>query len=336
MQSFLHMYIGSLLKKGLEQKECKKGQEATAGICRLRTNNQEKIGTGTTTLEEIFPNESTGTLANVSRMSRSICIGLESWISTLDGGTGTAAKIDFRGACSYDEFMAGGTPRGNSNKCIFEREKLAWIDHKDKVALSMGQEYQQTLKMCMELVTLIMITAGLDSTSKRRTYYENTREGVCGRIYKGLHDWAGEEVAAKIMRDWFSHSENLTGEKKEFQLPARDVYEIITETILGISKGDKEITCDRVFPATPGEKGEESAYKGGSSGDTTIVTSIETAQDSSQFIDTLDQVLAEVKAKVEVSDQKKYLALTRTRQAVLIKNVLRKRRENKKLLIHFF
>ncbi|EUD64132.1 hypothetical protein C922_05491 [Plasmodium inui San Antonio 1] len=335
MGSFMHGYMKQHLSGALKEKKCDSAGREQGGICRLRQDRATSLPTGQTTLTEIFKTDQESTLRNVSQMSRTLCVWLESWISTLEGKRTERAEMDFTGQCSYDQFIGGSSKNQSSAACLFERKKLSWIDHRTGSTLSMGQDYQRSLKMCMELITLIMMTAGLTSTVSRRTYKGSTDSGLCQSIYQNLKNWGGEEMAQAIMSDWFSYGDSGKNRKRTFQLPGRDVYEIITEGVLGISSGDKSLTCD-ISEETPGlEEKIIPEYKTGTSGDTQrdILEGPSVPQEPP--VTKMDQLLTQVSTQVKVKDQGRYLLLEENKMELFIKTSVKQLKKDEITVIHF-
>ncbi|EUD64224.1 hypothetical protein C922_05390 [Plasmodium inui San Antonio 1] len=307
MQSFLHGYMKERLDESFKDRTCNEHDGAGGGVCDLSPKRRQVLNTRTTTLNKIFPHESSSTLNNVSVMSRTICVWLEAWISTLSKERGKQGEVIFRGNCTYDKFIEG-IERGNlSKECIFEKGKLAWIDHRSRSSLSMAQDYQRGLKSCMEIVTLILVTAGLTSTAATKNYYNKRKSDLCQDIYEKLAEWGGKNLAKRIMKDWFTQAQNNGSGGRIFQLSGRDVYEIITEGIFGVSSGDKSLRCDLQEETSNREADTVEKYSTSLSEDTIVPSGEENFVFQDKEIEKMNQVLDQVEEKVKVKQEALYL-----------------------------
>ncbi|EUD64360.1 hypothetical protein C922_05263 [Plasmodium inui San Antonio 1] len=181
----------------------------------------------------------------IATMSKSICISMELWISTLNWDPSSGQKI-LKGNCGYSEFKQKMRNFNQGKTCGLDKNKSSWIDLIGTGELYLNQDNQMELQICMELVRLIIGALNISRGPTTSGVIVGKTEDLCQEVYRRLREWGGKELAMEIMGAWFTTSKWPKDDSGRIGIEGTDIFEMITEEIMGAHAGMKELVCDYI------------------------------------------------------------------------------------------
>ncbi|EUD64154.1 hypothetical protein C922_05470 [Plasmodium inui San Antonio 1] len=261
MSSIFAGYMKELIGAASRSGECRDTDSRSLRICELSRDKKEKF-------ENVYEwdYEHHGRYQNVSNakgvysLSRSICLDIERWISVLEINR-TSKKPYSLSGCAYTDYRKAKEKDEEGRKCIPERKKVEWERFRSQREIQLWGAEARALVACMDIVKIILLELGLTVTGKEVIDDQSETTNYCQKIYEGLRAWGGEEIARKIMSQWTLTTGSKEGGQPEYILPGRDLYEIVTESVSGLDKGDKSLRCDWQEQEATDKGGEGGEYK---------------------------------------------------------------------------
>ncbi|EUD64460.1 hypothetical protein C922_05148 [Plasmodium inui San Antonio 1] len=221
---------------------CGRGSGKGTPACKLFKDKSSIKRVGDWEGENIPGSWDTWMTGYLSRMSRNICIMAELWITGLDLKYQGGSRV-LGGTCSYPDFRQFMKQGGGGSQCEVQVQKSHWIQLMTTPELNMKQENQKELQLCMEIVKILMLTLQIKRKHSKLNVDSDSQQEICEKAYRELKDWGGEELALRIMSAWFITDDWPKAYKEELPLAGRDMFEIITEEIMGLDSGIKGLTC---------------------------------------------------------------------------------------------
>ncbi|EUD65746.1 hypothetical protein C922_03729, partial [Plasmodium inui San Antonio 1] len=263
MASVLPGYLGELLNHTELKTYCQQKTASQEGICRFLkpADKQETVS------EWVYDDDSRWKEVKNKRgiysLTRGACIDIEMWLSTLSI-TPQAGRKELLTGCSYDDYKSNKQKNSSGESCIPKKAILRWHGLGGNRSLFLKQPNQKTLQVCMDIMRIILLEVGLTVSGRRVDQEKAMQVNICDGIYKRFKEWAGEEIAHTIMEQWFDIEGGKRTGAKGFSLSGRDLYEIMTEAVAGVGKGDKDTKCTRVTPSAEPNENDEVEYTTGS------------------------------------------------------------------------
>ncbi|EUD64081.1 hypothetical protein C922_05536 [Plasmodium inui San Antonio 1] len=266
--SVLNAYMNHLRDRKKRDAEKCPSVKRNGGLCRL-TGNENQIEEVDAWKYDGKSVEWNRTLESfLYRASKTICIQMEMWITTLNETVGEKEQIR-KGKCTYGQFQEKLSTGRGLEGCGFKREDSSWVQLSERTKLNMYQVEERNLQVCMDIVRVIMLGLGLKQQGSQIRISEDAGTDLCGRVYDELRKWGGEEIAIDIMANWFMVEGLPRNFEQNLKLSGRDLFEMITEGITKPDGGIKGIVCTYHSTDSAEVKGGAVAFKTGRSSDTT-------------------------------------------------------------------
>ncbi|EUD64329.1 hypothetical protein C922_05288 [Plasmodium inui San Antonio 1] len=252
-------YLKEILDRGTGASRCRDSEGAESGICRLkiRRGTEQNLVKMDRQLKGI-KTMSIGA-ENLWKFTRNFCLGLEIWGRNLEETEAAVYSMKEK-PCLPTRTGYGRSGVVDMDACPIHIDKLTWSSFQTQRDLWNTQEKDMTMAVCMDVVFMIITEFqlyGRQGDSGIQTH----RDQPCQSLYIKLKEWGGEEIAARIMREWFTSNERGGGGTRAFTLQGRDFYEVLSEFMWGDHHGDKNLRCTAVFDGERNPKQVVSYYK---------------------------------------------------------------------------
>ncbi|EUD64961.1 hypothetical protein C922_04693 [Plasmodium inui San Antonio 1] len=174
------------------------GEEFT--LCDLRYTREDG---GEEVQNRVYPSglKNLGNIVlNVDLKARILCKALHMWMSNWE--VNPSGPQEWRdGSCDADStgcFMA----RRDEKKCPYSDTTDLWTQVVSGTRLYRRQTYQMNLRTCMDIMSIILGVYESSLNSQKRLKKDEV-PGICQNLYEQLKTWSDENIARKIMQDWF-------------------------------------------------------------------------------------------------------------------------------------
>ncbi|EUD64197.1 hypothetical protein C922_05421 [Plasmodium inui San Antonio 1] len=262
MAGLLERYLNQLLDNAEVKSYCRQFLTSKPGICRFinpsRTDPHERVS------EWVYnPTGAWDEVKNkqgIYSLTRGACIDINNWLTTLSPQEAANSKNLYAG-CQYDQYRNNRKLTDNTGNCQPKKEANNWADYSQSRTLSLWQSHQKSLQVCMDIMRIILLELGLTVSGARVKIDEGEGSNRCGKIYTSLEKWGGTWVARSIMKQWFAVDDKHQKLQQSFALSGTDLYEVMTEQVSGVHKGDKETECLLEGTSQPGGPLSTVVYK---------------------------------------------------------------------------
>ncbi|EUD66382.1 hypothetical protein C922_03298 [Plasmodium inui San Antonio 1] len=293
--------VRDLLKR---RKFCTDSTKSKLRICQLENDEKGVIQVR----EWPYDRKTQSWDPNLSRylygMSRNICIWIELWMNNLERSNTDQTKL-LSGQCQYGDFKNLIKQGEGKEKCQIDQDRSRWVTFLKSDELNMSQTNQKDLQMCMEIVRILMQASGISRDGSGVRLNLGNQGSLCQRFYDELKAWGGQDVALNIMRHWFTVHNWPMGMQPEFLLTGRDLYEIITEEVLGTDAGIKDLVCK--YESEKRERAEhpEEKFSDGQSIDTVIQESVGEGKQLDELENRMKSAVADLLSRIRDSSPSK-------------------------------
>ncbi|EUD63877.1 hypothetical protein C922_05742 [Plasmodium inui San Antonio 1] len=224
------------------EKRCAAAGHVQGGVCELLNSKNRQVVVAETAFGTSEYAEQPSLGQHVNRRSRTLCIALELWLSTWAYDRERNDGL-LTGDCKYGDFRKLMQGKESLESCRKHKTVVNWKDYMSSQKLNMNQGYQKDLQLCMELVRIIYNKLKLTQTGTTIKLRIPAGRNICREIYQELANWGGQGIAKEVMASWFNSEGFGTGRGRNLKLSGTDIFEVITEDLMGDDAGVKDLLC---------------------------------------------------------------------------------------------
>ncbi|EUD63965.1 hypothetical protein C922_05651 [Plasmodium inui San Antonio 1] len=241
--SILSSQMNHLRQRASTWNKCRTQPNPQGGICKLTESQGETVEVNNWYYTEAGEDWDEPFKSYIARLSKTICIWIEIWISTLEWQQVSNVRR-LKEKCTYSEFQDALTSNRGVERCGINKDKSQWLDLNTYTTLYPRQVRHKDLQMCMETVRLILKALGIKRGHRTTDVEIPATEQSCEKIYEELKKWAGDNFAKELMGTWFTTEDWPQTSQPSIPLPGTDIFEMITERVMGAYGGIKDLVCE--------------------------------------------------------------------------------------------
>ncbi|EUD64292.1 hypothetical protein C922_05324 [Plasmodium inui San Antonio 1] len=234
-------YIGGLPDEYQRLHECSRTQITPQGKCDLFGDRIQMIKS----LKAIKSQEDAPLkeyqVTNIYKLSNQICRDLEAWISTRKISN-VGGRTLLTGGCSYTQYTNKEKGSGDV-PCSPRNDLLKWANLTAERVTQRTNRDHRSLRLCMELVTIMMIQLELTDTSKSVNLQMAIEKNYCQGVFQALRQWGNEKIARKIMNQWFTFQDREQEQNPQYEIGGQDLFEALSASNKTRGVGNKDLNC---------------------------------------------------------------------------------------------
>ncbi|EUD69417.1 hypothetical protein C922_00280 [Plasmodium inui San Antonio 1] len=237
-------YIASVLDASSRKLGCNTKNGESNGICDIITAESNRKIEGLLTYPKQDDEEFASNAERVYKSTRGICQGLEAWFTTKEINR-KHSPPHLTGKCNYEEYKNTAQSSGGNN-CQPRADLLNWGAAQFETELSRNYKEMRGLAICMNIVTIILISFGLTDTSKNVNLEKAKQGNYCEKTYVRLKNWTNDLIAKELMNQWFTVQGMPRDIRKEYEISGQDLFEAVSIANLSRGTPEKGLNCKYV------------------------------------------------------------------------------------------